>query len=487
MFYTTTIKSAFILLILLLSIGWGFSQGDQLGSVGGCGYDSLLKTTGVSQEDITTQGRYISELIQNKKRAAAEIRSKYGFAASEENQVYRIPVVIHVLELPGRRGGVSDEVVMKSIEKTNGFFASTSVDLVEDKFSLAAAGNTGIEFHLARVSPEGIPTSGIIRTVMPDGHHRLQRQDMNFTYALNYSPVWDQTRYINIWVTPEGTTSGWRGVAVFPVNSRLDGLASGWARHDGMIVAAGSLNTYVLAHEIGHYLGLHHTFVGRSCSYDDFCDDTPNQNSTNTSGRCLVNAFSCREQSMSQNIMNYTNCGLVFTKCQAERMQTVLEYSPRRRALWIDSESRIVSGGAVENNAGFENKGTATRYIVTNPKYRGPGLLLINYGESPISSITMGYTVNGEAVTPDIELPTGAGYIVNEAAFPDIELVFNRPIEKYDRQNILGRNVVSYMLQEEGNYEFTLTIKKVNGVVDTEDTYSNNTWSSVFFLFKCYR
>ncbi|MEL6844474.1 MAG: PKD domain-containing protein, partial [Bacteroidota bacterium] len=65
-----------------------------------------------------------------------------------------------------------------------------------------------------------------------------------------------------------------------------------------------------------------------------FCDDTPDSDQPNysCSGPAPVN---CGSADMYQNYMDYSDdaCMNIFTQCQATRMRTVMQYSPRRAAL----------------------------------------------------------------------------------------------------------------------------------------------------------
>ena len=99
----------------------------------------------------------------------------------------------------------------------------------------------------------------------------------------------------------------------------------------------------VLTHEIGHFLGVYHTFasfpymqqcfIGYSCEeYGDRCCDTPPQSSENSLpfSICPSNPSSCTEIpdtiDMYMNYMDYSpdNCRIMFTKDQTNRMQTAM-------------------------------------------------------------------------------------------------------------------------------------------------------------------
>jgi len=89
-----------------------------------------------------------------------------------------------------------------------------------------------------------------------------------------------------------------------------------------------------LTHEIGHFLGLLHTF-GSCDKYTDYCEDTPPAGSA-TSGCPTVRPIACDGSAvMIENYMDYSNdvCMHAFTSDQITRMRTVLENSPLRKSL----------------------------------------------------------------------------------------------------------------------------------------------------------
>lgn len=107
-----------------------------------------------------------------------------------------------------------------------------------------------------------------------------------------------------------------------------------------------------LAHELGHYLGLHHVFTDKdgepvdSCGDTDYCKDTPSYNKVeyddfvkgylagtsgnNPDANVLIRRTNCsNEQFRSTNIMDYAvGLGYQFTADQKARVRQVLYYSP---------------------------------------------------------------------------------------------------------------------------------------------------------------
>jgi hypothetical protein len=168
---------------------------------------------------------------------------------------------------------------------------------------------------------------------------------------------WPSDRYLNIWVTD--LSEDFIGYAQFPDMTGLDGLApqNGLATTDGVVIdytAFGLItdpdnrSVYkqgrTTTHEVGHWLGLLHTWgdilcdgAGCFCG-EDFISDTPPAGEPNQSVECRDLFSSCtgvRTRNMTENFMDYSpdKCMNVFTQGQKERIRQVLQLSPRRKAL----------------------------------------------------------------------------------------------------------------------------------------------------------
>lgn len=93
--------------------------------------------------------------------------------------------------------------------------------------------------------------------------------------------------------------------------------------YDGCVVRSDALpGGQTAPHEIGHWLGLFHTFQGGCSSPGDYVDDTPACMETHS---CDESSDTCPDLpglDMVHNLMAYGNCRNAFTPGQATRMRS---------------------------------------------------------------------------------------------------------------------------------------------------------------------
>ncbi|MCH7396444.1 M43 family zinc metalloprotease [Belliella sp. DSM 107340] len=397
----------------------------------------------------------------------AEISKRPSIQNRLQNESRVIPVVVHIIHngTPvGQGANIPQSQIEAQIRSLNEDFRRANQDQNQTPSEfLNVAADANIEFVLAKADPNGFPTTGIVRV-----------QGTRTVYGIDDASIississWPTEDYLNIWVVP--LSQPFIGYATFPV-SDLPGLnfAPSPAEFDGVTVdyryfgeggsAVSGSRGRTATHEVGHYLGLRHIWgdpnTGQDgCLVDDFVDDTPNQDADNNNCRINNPRFSCGTRDMTENYMDYTPdaCMNLFTQGQVDRMNVVLEFSPRR-------------GSLINNFATQEpilpNLDLSVEEIV-NPKdlicsnVIVPEVEFLNRGLNVISSARIEISLNDNIVeTRDLSL--------NLATTESITVSFN-PI------TLIG----------DGQTEFKVRIIQVNGGIDAN--ISNNERTSVPIL-----
>lgn len=264
-----------------------------------------------------------------------------------QTSTYRIPVVVHLLhtgEEIGQGFNYSVQRVEDQIRSLNDDFRRMEGT---PGFNAHPDGaDTRIEFVLAKIDPNGNPTNGIVRVNIKTVEIDDRLTDLIGTCA-KYS-YWDPDNYLNVWTLGLDIQPNiFLGMARFPVTDLPGGFPEDVKEEDGDGVFVNALNFGLgstdadqhytqgrtLTHEIGHFLGLLHTYS--TCDPGDYCDDTPPV-ATRTFGCPDTPLMACDgRRVMIENYMDvsYDRCMNIFTKDQAARMHTVLNNSPRRKTL----------------------------------------------------------------------------------------------------------------------------------------------------------
>lgn len=253
-------------------------------------------------------------------------------------EVLTIPVVVHVI-YSSPLENISDAQVLSQIEALNRDYRRQNADAARTPRQFQdVAVDTKIEFCLVSQDPNGNPTNGIDR-VSFSGAPFTERY---LNEVVKPVTIWDPSRYCNIWVCR--LADNVLGFAQFPVSSGLTGVPNqrGTAQTDGVVIhysVFGTTGTVsppfnlgrTTTHEMGHWLGLRHTWGDGPCGIDDFCGDTPEAGGPHFN--CQTGAFGCNGTlAMVQNYMDYSDdaCMNLFTQEQKDRMRLVLKNSPRR-------------------------------------------------------------------------------------------------------------------------------------------------------------
>ncbi len=256
--------------------------------------------------------------------------------ASFRNGVITIPVVVHIL-YNNEEENIPDLQVYSQIEVLNEDFRllNENVRNIPGEFQALAA-DTEIEFCLASLDPNGIPTTGInrvyteysciadIATVKKEERSRL------FYSSIGGTNSWDTEHYLNIWVG--NTCDAFLGVStnilIQDLNPAEDGVIIDYNYFGNNCTSSGSAPYHLgrtATHEIGHYLNLRHPWGDCGGMDTDFVADTPPQENPYY-GCPSYPQTSCGSSDMYMNFMNYSDdaCMAMFSSGQKERMLTAL-------------------------------------------------------------------------------------------------------------------------------------------------------------------
>ncbi len=212
-----------------------------------------------------------------------------------------IPVAFHVITAAdGTTGDVSDQQIYNQI----------------DTLTTAYAAN-GLSFSLLSID----------RTANDDWFYSDNESAYKAALAV------DPEHTLNIYTT---TASGYLGYAYFPWSWSEDNYMHGVVLN--YISLPGGIYPYdegdTGTHEVGHYLGLYHTFDGGCTTPGDYVDDTPQQHDGNNIFNCNETLDTCPSDPGNDpvhNYMNYTDdpCLFEFTLGQFDRVNWALStYKP---------------------------------------------------------------------------------------------------------------------------------------------------------------
>lgn len=337
-----------------------------------CGTDELMHKMYRENPGLREQVRKIREDIkkqEEKQRSSQDTNLKDGAC----DPIHRtIPMVFHVIH----QGG--DEKITKTqidaaIQDLFNDFNSSNADRLQpgDPFYEDQA-CVSLDFNLATQDPEGNATNGITYTesIYTNGGDSFDAQMKDLIH-------WPEEDYLNVYVVkymtdksawafyPEQTESGsGDGVTIrYNYLGTTEGASPSSAIHsDPKFYPQGYHNrTHILAHEVGHWLGLQHawgdegengspfTTAGETinCDYDDGINDTPycigtsaivspqnatcaNLSDSSCSGTGYSGGYNYGNSSCGANLVNIFNMmdygiEVMFTEGQKTRMLSYLD------------------------------------------------------------------------------------------------------------------------------------------------------------------
>ncbi len=256
-----------------------------------------------------------------------------------------MPVVVHVYGRTQNGETVTDEKIMNSIEMVNEDFQGLNPDFYTvDPLFVSIRSKTNIIFKLAQIDPDGNPTTGII-------DHTASAGQGNYNNAAVTADAWDNYKYMNLYLTADLHDNGSStnsGIAWLPNTADSDANKAR-VTYNGRYLKGNTDDEFasILSHEFGHWLNLAHTFEGGCESpYQDYVDDTPQEDFNPIDDGCVVGATDCGDSLINyENYMGYdsvSGCAKMFTRGQTNRMYAALHHAARF-PLW-QNDNLIATG-----------------------------------------------------------------------------------------------------------------------------------------------
>lgn len=319
----------------------------------------------------TTSNERTATVTIISKKVSKTIKITQSASTSTGELHYKLPVIFHVLykDKTDRKQYVDKGRLAQIINACNLIYKNKIYQ--SDKYNISQDMN--LEFVMATETPDGIPLDepGVERIEWETSSMScVEFMDGKDSKTKEYAKMlWNPQVYINIFIYPftENNILGISHLPYYISSYPLEGLNRGdYYLKNGVdyphCVSINSSYIYIntnseyyyaqdvyvtLAHELGHYLGLHHTFSEDGdntdlCQDTDFCEDTPTYNITEYTRwmnsiniddytlKELCTRNDCKSGTfVSRNIMDYAFCySDQFTPDQRNRIRHVLSYSP---------------------------------------------------------------------------------------------------------------------------------------------------------------
>lgn len=350
-----------------------------------------------------------------------------------------IPIVFHLI---GTSASLQDVHIQSALNQLNADFNSPNLDW-------------DIEFRLAGIGPRGECTNGITR------NPGITSQDPSVVKA---ATRWDNTKYLNVWVLPliEGDPLKWGVVSAQPskfqvvggVIQRTDVIAgtnASFDNTDGVVIKEELIypnpaQIHTLAHEVGHWLNLLHTFapcdggsgspvwncchpVSQGATNGDFIADTPPQQNDFGQSNCSLTDHYCSD-GVSEDLSSFMgyafSCQNKFTQGQREWMfHCLLNFRP---LIWSGSNLRCTGVGAQANvvitqqtDWNFTTVPTGFVTITNELRIKNGGILNIAPGITDLLGVRgirfLGCNFINEISNLPLSTQYGIGILAKESSF----------------------------------------------------------------------
>ena len=332
-------------IITSMAILLGFTQAIEAQEM--CGFDTrhkqMMKADPAYRQNVLKMKQDWVEYNRMKESARLVITGT--------DTLYEIPLVIHVVHTGGPVGSQynpSDQQLEDLVDYVNQTYQAMWAN-----YPGPNAGGTRIPFQvvLAKRDPNCQPTNGILRvdgSVLPGyvsggiGAGGAAEIDVK---ALS---VWPNDRYYNVWVVHKIDDPGVAGYAYYPgAGPAVDGTV--------MLASVAQAGSSTLVHEMGHGMGLPHTFEGDNggadcppnvdclVDGDGICDTEPHKRGVS----CNDVTNLCTSQPLNNtqfSFMSYTGgCRDRFTPGQRDKVMWNLK---NNRASLMMSDGGVPAPGS---------------------------------------------------------------------------------------------------------------------------------------------
>lgn len=366
--------------------------------------------------------------------------------AITDSQVLKIPIVFTVLyNTDAQNVSITDADLNDQIRILNEDFRARNTDrnTVVSLFQ-SIIGDCRFEFCLKEI-------------------RRVRTTTVNFpNFLANFDPAQggvtcvDAFHNCNIYFTNIEYAGG---QSIFPNSGTVGQPYDGnLIRIQSFLGAGKRINT----HELGHWFGLPHTFNGECIPPGDGIDDTPpTKPASGTAGGCPTTFAPCGVTANVQNHMDYSNCRVMFTQKQCEKMRTVA--FTLRTALWNPNQCGapspdnppVVLITSPVNNATFTAPANIPiNVIATDDKgvtkvefYNGSTLLSTDvsapYSFNWTNVASGSYTINAKAYDATQNRTASVNVFVNPTTNPPPSVSITSPINgtQFNVGAIIGINV----------------------------------------------
>lgn len=310
-----------------------------LGQAGRCGTDETMRVLLEKHPELKAEFEEYLLLAQ-------EISQR---PSTKSLTLKRVPVVFHIVHEAGEEEGqgknISDAQIAMVLDQVNIDFRHRNPDSVNTPAMFQPfMADLGIEFERARRDPSGAPTTGITRFCAKYPFDNVS------IGQIQQETSWDTRKYLNVWVLdiPDPVTYGY---------SYLPNSITVGAYYDGVIldyqraIFDNGVNGRTLTHELGHWLGLLHTWgfsFNNGCTSSDGISDTPL--ATAAQFGCPSHpSVQCGGPTMFMNYMDYPDdgCRNLFTIGQRNVARSVLDGD------LLFNGQQYLSRASIEEHIGF--------------------------------------------------------------------------------------------------------------------------------------